>query len=443
MKIKKSFLMAALALTFAACSNDDNEIQLPDQPAQAEGITITAKLAPKGADAATRAVYEGTNEIVAGWANDEQIAILYEVSGTKKNAIATIKSVDASGTATIEFTVDGSTTDGTACTLVYPATAAKKDASGVKDAYTLLAYQNGKLTANHDVRVGEGTIQTSTPSLYVTKQPEAQFAIFKFTVKEAGSESLIKVGGLTININGLDYNIAYNLGSELEFPSTLYAALPATSNQTVSFSAVKYDGKKSYTCSKDNVSFEKGYYYQSTLKMNPAPTLNLTDPKVGQVICSDGKNYDVGSVPAGVTKVAMIGRVSTDIYVSSMAISLTGNTRQMSAFEASEIAKCTTPVFTGGYWDLGWGWKGAFLACRVDGDATEASDDMSPIYGFKAKIEAAGYSWPSGRYWIGTDLGEEMTINLNGGNARATFKVNTIWDEEEIGTAGYIPCLYF
>lgn len=43
----------------------------------------------------------------------------------------------------------------------------------------------------------------------------------------------------------------------------------------------------------------------------------------------------------------------------------------------------------------------------------------------------------------GTDLGDEMTINLNGGNARATFKNNTIPDEEEIGTAGYIPCLYF
>lgn len=224
-------------------------------------------------------------------------------------------------------------------------------------------------------------------------------AIFKFTVKEAGSESLIQVSALTININGLDYNIAYYLGIEMTYPSTLYAALPATSNQTVSFSA-QYS-KKSYTCSKDNVSFEKGYYYQSTLKMNPAPTLNLTDPKVGQVICSDGKNYDVGSVPAGLTKVAMIGRVSTDESLSSMAISLTGNTRQMSAYEASEIAKCTTPAFTGAYWDLGWGWKGAFLACRVDGDATTSSDDMSPIYGFKAKIEAAGYSWPSGRYWKG------------------------------------------
>lgn len=56
MKTTKFFLMAALALTFAACSNDDNDMQSPaEQPAKAEGITITATLAPKDAGATTRA----------------------------------------------------------------------------------------------------------------------------------------------------------------------------------------------------------------------------------------------------------------------------------------------------------------------------------------------------------------------------------------------------
>ena len=59
MKTTKFFLMAALALTFAACSNDDNDAA---QPAKAEGITITATLAPKSDGAATRAVAEGTNK---------------------------------------------------------------------------------------------------------------------------------------------------------------------------------------------------------------------------------------------------------------------------------------------------------------------------------------------------------------------------------------------
>ena len=50
--------MAALALTFAACSNDDNDIA---QPRKAKGITITAQLAPKTGGADTRAVSEGSD----------------------------------------------------------------------------------------------------------------------------------------------------------------------------------------------------------------------------------------------------------------------------------------------------------------------------------------------------------------------------------------------
>ena len=159
--------MAALALMTAACSNDDDEL-LTQQPQKAEGITITAQLAPKTGGAGTRAVSEGTKKIVAEWAVNEHIAILYEVSGTKYAADATITDVDNSGTATIEFTVEGSTPDNTACTLVYPLSAAKDDHSGVKDAATLLAAQDGTLNANLDVRVGAGTILTTTPDLDVT-----------------------------------------------------------------------------------------------------------------------------------------------------------------------------------------------------------------------------------------------------------------------------------
>ena len=55
MKTTRIFFMAALALTFAACSNDDNDFA--QQPQKAEGITITAQLAPKDGGT-TRAVSE-------------------------------------------------------------------------------------------------------------------------------------------------------------------------------------------------------------------------------------------------------------------------------------------------------------------------------------------------------------------------------------------------
>ena len=123
MKITKFFLMAALALTFAACSNDDNDFQNSPQPAKAEGITITATLAPKTGGADTRALTPGDNKIVASWAVGEKIAILYEKGGTKYVADAEIKSVDQSGAATIEFSVESGTADGTACKLIYPISA--------------------------------------------------------------------------------------------------------------------------------------------------------------------------------------------------------------------------------------------------------------------------------------------------------------------------------
>ena len=256
--------MAALALMTAACSNDDNDLTT-QQPQKAEGITITAQLAPKTGGATTRAVSDGGNKIVAEWAENEHLAVLYEVSGTKKVADAEITAVDGTtGAATITFKVEDGTPDNTACTLVYPYSAAKDDHTGVKDAATLLAAQNGTLSANLDVRVGAGTIQTTTPGLTVTTQPAAQFAIFKFTTQsvpgEGGSLQNTNMTSLTVTADGQNYVI-----TPASATSTLYAALPAVDGQTVSFTAT--DGSNLYAASKASVSFDAAKYYQSTVKM--------------------------------------------------------------------------------------------------------------------------------------------------------------------------------
>ena len=279
MKTTKLFFMAALALMTAACSNDDNDLTT-QQPQKAEGITITAQLAPKTNGATTRAVSDGTDKIVAEWAVDEHIAILYEVGGTKYAADATITGVDGSGAATIEFTVESGTADNTACTLVYPYSAAKDDHTGVKDAATLLAAQNGTLNANLDVRVGAGTIQTTTPSLEVTTQPKAQFAIFKFTVKNSDASATIDVKPLTVTIGDHNYVI-----TPASATSELFAALPAVDGKAVSFSAT------GYTFTKTNVTFEAGKYYQSTLKMSVTTTKDLSTLTLNSTY--EAKNGDI------------------------------------------------------------------------------------------------------------------------------------------------------
>lgn len=252
--------MAALALMTAACSNDDNDLTT-QQPQKAEGITITAQLAPKTNGATTRAVTDQTTYIEAKWAVNEHIAILYEVGGTKYAADATITAVDGSGAATITFTVEAGTPDDTPCTLIYPLSAANDEHSGLKDVDALLGAQDGTLSANLDVRVGAGTIQTTTPGLTVNTQPAAQYAIFKFTTKNSNGSATIDVKPLTVTIGAQDYVI-----DPASATSEFFVALPAViSSQEVSFCATGSDSK-TYTCSKA-VTFAAGNYYQSTLKM--------------------------------------------------------------------------------------------------------------------------------------------------------------------------------
>ena len=259
--MKKVFGIAAL-LALAACNKVETEITPVEQPSDSKGITITATLAPKTAD--TKAVADGGDKITVTWAENEHIAILYDKDGAQV-ADATITAVDGTtGAATISFTVVSGTPDNTACTLVYPLSAAKDDHTGVKDAATLLAAQDGTLSANLDVRVGAGTIQTTTPGLTVTTQPAAQFAIFKFTTKSVpGGGSALQntnVTKLTVTIGAQDYVI-----TPASATSTLYAALPAVSGQTVSFTATY--GSNLYAASKASVSFDAAKYYQSTVKM--------------------------------------------------------------------------------------------------------------------------------------------------------------------------------
>lgn len=337
--------MAALALMTAACSNDDNDLTT-QQPQKAKGITITAQLAPKTSGATTRAVSESggsSSRINSYWAVNEHIAVLYEVGGTKYAADATITDVDDDDAATITFTVEAGTPDNTTCTLVYPLSAAKEDHSGVKDATTLLAAQDGTLNANLDVRVGAGKIQTTTPGLTDITQPEAQFAIFKFTTKNSDGSATIDVNPLTITIGSQDYVI-----TPASATSELFVALPPISSEAVTFTATGSDSK-TYTASKASVTFSAGKYYQSNIKLTePAPALNITSPSVGQVIGDDGKNYDYGSLPGGVTAVAKICYVSGE---HGLALALADEGR-MNWSTAITTAAAHTPAFTGGTWKL-------------------------------------------------------------------------------------------
>ena len=278
MKTTKLFFMAALALTFTACSNDDFAEQPAEQPSD-KMITITAQLAPKGNDG-MRAVTEDGDNIAVTWAEGEHLAILYNKDGNQM-ADAEITAVDGSGNATITFSVVDGTPDDTDCTIIYPYSAAKEDKTGLKDNTTLLANQSGRLSAKLDVRVGAGKIQTSTPGLDVTTQPAAQFAIWKLTLSPHSADALyITVDGKLIA--GANYGTAID-----EFT----VAVPAVSSKTVSVVAV--NNTDCYYYSKSSVTLAAGNYYKSPVTINDvgtsstAPVYKVTDSDYTSI--DDGK----------------------------------------------------------------------------------------------------------------------------------------------------------
>ena len=303
--MKKVFGIAALLLALAAC-NKETEITPVEQPSDSKGITITATLAPK--TALTKAVADnGDNKITVTWAVNEHIAILYDKDGAQV-ADATITAVDGTtGAATISFTVVSGTPDNTACTLVYPYSAAKDDKSGVKDAATLLSAQDGTLNANLDVRVGAGTIRTTTPGLDVTTQPTAQFAIFKFTLS---GPSIDATHPLVIKDNASNKTIT--TVKPASSASSVYVAMPAAASKAYKFVVITADNKyiKSGTA-----TIEAGKYYQTTLTMSPRYPLALssatTEWDLGAVACDDGYLYmEKKAAPAGKTAIGIVGKVT-------------------------------------------------------------------------------------------------------------------------------------
>ena len=399
--MKKVFGIAAMLLALSACNKVETEIQpVPGE----EGITITAILAPKGAN--TKAVADGGDKITVTWAENEHIAVLYEVSSTKYVADATITAVDGSGSATITFTVEAGTANDTPCTLVYPLSAAKDDHSGVKDAATLLAAQDGTLNANLDVRVGAGTIQTTTPSLTVSTQPEPQYAIFKFTTKNSDGSATINVTSLTITIGTDNFVITHAATSEL------FAALPAISGEAVSFTATGSDSK-TYTCSKASVTFSAGKYYQSIIKMAEAAPAAATGhalsaSAVGEVVGTDGMAYDVAdkdNLPTGVTAAGMVAYQSGS---NGLVIALAdeASTMNWSTANGASGAAAHTPTVTGQTWKLPSQaeWQQMFSANGGNQDSyTGLNTALAAAGGDSSKLQESAHYWSSSEDNPGVD----------------------------------------
>ena len=262
MKTTKLFFMAALALTFAACSSDDTDLLIPDQPLTTDGIPFKATIST--GTSGTRGLTPDGNDLVATWEVGEKVALIH--NGV--NDEMTVSAVSDDGVATIEGTITGNPNDGAAVTIIYPSTAAD-GATGNVLANLLCFQTSGTLAdvaAKYDVRKGNGTLKVDgTASLNGNVSLDNQNAIFKFTIKNAAGSATIDIKALAATIGTKTY-----VTTPASATSELYFVLPAVTSQEVSFAAV--GNSKIYAFSK-TVSFDAGKYYQSTLKMSETDVL--------------------------------------------------------------------------------------------------------------------------------------------------------------------------
>ena len=258
--MNKILTTAALALMMAACSNDYNEAAL--QPGAGHEITVTATIDADGGSTLTRTVAESGTAITSSLAADEQIAVLFSDGTTNLVRTATVKSV-ADGTATIEFTIPTSLANNTACTLVYPATAANADNSDVKTYAELFATQTGVLSDALDVRRGTATILNDgfTASLSDATKLVAQNAIVKFSLSDGSNPLAAK----TLTVKDGDGNTLTTVKPS-EAASDLYVAMAPATDATFRLEAS--DGTFLYIYEKSGVTLAAGKYYQSPVTLD-------------------------------------------------------------------------------------------------------------------------------------------------------------------------------
>jgi hypothetical protein len=403
MKTTKLFFMAALALMTAACSNDDND--LTQQPAKAEGITFTATIS-LDQSATTRALTENGTTIEATWATGEKVALIH--NGVKDEM--TVSAVIA-GVATITGTITGSPSGSDAVTIIYPSDAADGTTGNVKSDW--LSTQDGTMEGTsgtsieekYDVRKGSGALNASCTSFDGTVSLTNQNAIFKLTLKDIDGTNDVSATSVVISDQtGVVTTVTPASGYE----NAMYVALPTTAT-TLKFLVTGSDSKKYFNMA-SGLSLNASYY-QSTVKL----------ATVGDVILSTGKCAKAGT-GSPVAMIAYLGNGSD--CTNGLAIQLNTSPVEKNWNDAKTYASGLTAV-PGGTWRLPSkdDWQNMFVGCAKSGDAG-AGDTMNPIAGFKEKIGATGITWQSTYYWSSSDSESyawSVGVYLNDSNARANF----------------------
>jgi hypothetical protein len=429
--------MAVVALLMAACSSDDyiSNDNSGKEPAEAQVIPFTATITTGGN--ATRALSDPDSEgkIQASWDYDEEIALVYKVSGTTvvTRAVMDVVYYNYDYSAIIKAGLVTGVTSGTAVTLIYPYSAVNTSGDDIgmirSDFFT---GQNGELTgngsisANYDLRIGTGTIifnNDGSASLSSNVSMASQIAIWKLSLMnyEDGATDAYAITTKSLAIKDGNGNVlaATDASKIATSKSEFYMAVPAISHKAIRIEA---DDDDTYVLSKSDITLAASTYYQSTAKL--ARTLSsarvpsgsgysASPGDVGKVVSADGRIFKTtaAATAAGTTGVAMICRVNTVGHGLAIELNSNPGTAIWADAEATAAGTTSVPGATPG-WRLPStsDWSSMFDGCIIADNPESAAlpaDETTQrsITSFKDKYSAAaGYGIPEYEYWTSTEL---------------------------------------
>jgi hypothetical protein len=349
MKAIKYLGFAAVVLLMTACSNDNDEPRLPEQPTM---IQFHATIDVPGS--ATRTIYtidnvQGKDIVNVAWkAGDkgDEIALIH--GGNLDKLI--IETVNADGSATVSGTITKPSGDSEAAKLVYPYSAVMGgERTGTDFDYSYLVEnnlysQNGILsdiaTKGLDIREGNGTIVVEgnqgrfSSSVAMT----SKIILWKFTLKNSDGSVALNATQLKIEVTHDSYTSILAKAVKSSASSEFYMAVPAKiasllsgGTNTLKITALASDGfNYNYERTKAT-TLAAGKYYESALKMTKSLATNpayyaATAGDVGKVIGANGTIYaDEAAATAGgttaVAKIAYVGTASTAFRGLAVALS--------------------------------------------------------------------------------------------------------------------------
>ena len=252
-KTLAALLMASA--TFVACTNDDNIIDEPRQPANGK-YTMTIEATKGGAT--TRALSLSGKTLNATWATTENV---YVQKGSDW-ATGSLQPQTDGETATLKGDLSDITIEASDnLTLQFPRSGAL-DYTGQVGTLADIAANFDYATATVEVAsVSGGNITPVDATTTFTNQQ----AIVKFTlIDKADGTTPLSATQLIVSDGTNSYTI-----TPASATSEIYVAIPGFSGQTVTLEASV--AGRLYTYSKNSVTFANGQYYEITVKMTAVP----------------------------------------------------------------------------------------------------------------------------------------------------------------------------